>query len=134
MISIANEVNPLIFSCICFLCDTNMCFSSNSFPVNYIPRGLPRGSLAQSLADVFPSESFIVPSVSFTQDFLVSLNTKHSCTYPPGIEHASTSHIPIKVITQNLCTYPLGIEHVGTKPLYKSKEQNTELVHISYGN
>ena len=30
MLSIANEVDTLIFRCICFVCDTNMCFS-NSF-------------------------------------------------------------------------------------------------------
>ena len=26
MLSIANEVDPLIFLCICFVCETNMCF------------------------------------------------------------------------------------------------------------
>ena len=29
MLSIANEVNPLIFHCVCFVCNTNMCFSYN---------------------------------------------------------------------------------------------------------
>ena len=29
MLSIANEVDPLIFLCVCFVCDTNMYFSNN---------------------------------------------------------------------------------------------------------
>ena len=29
MLSIANEVDLLIFRCVCFVCDTNMCFSNN---------------------------------------------------------------------------------------------------------
>ena len=29
MLSIANEVDPLIFRCVYFVCDTNMCFSNS---------------------------------------------------------------------------------------------------------
>ena len=29
MLSIVNEVDPLIFHCVCFVCDTNMCFSNS---------------------------------------------------------------------------------------------------------
>jgi len=29
MLSIANEVDPLIFCCVCFVCNTNMYFSNN---------------------------------------------------------------------------------------------------------
>ena len=29
MLSIVNEVDPLIFRCICFICDTNMYLSNN---------------------------------------------------------------------------------------------------------
>ena len=29
MLSIANEVDPLIFCCVCLVCDTNMYFSNN---------------------------------------------------------------------------------------------------------
>ena len=28
MLSITNEVDPLFFHCVCFVCDTNMCFSN----------------------------------------------------------------------------------------------------------
>ena len=28
MLSIVNEVDPLIFCCVCFVCNTNMCFSN----------------------------------------------------------------------------------------------------------
>ena len=29
MLSIANEIDSLIFHCVCFVCDTNMYFSNN---------------------------------------------------------------------------------------------------------
>ena len=34
MLSIVNEVDPLIFHCVCFVCDTNMCFSNTHYPQN----------------------------------------------------------------------------------------------------
>jgi len=51
------------------------------------------------------------------------------CTYPTGIEYASTNHIQVRVVhisnrnwicrhrsytSRKLCTYPSGVEHAGT--------------------
>ena len=37
MLSIANEVDPLIFWCICFVCNTNMYFSTKEIAIKEVP-------------------------------------------------------------------------------------------------
>ena len=60
MLSIANEVDPLIFRCICLVCDTNMYFS-NSY--NILVFSLFTSSKGLKLLDLFSLAYISKPNV-----------------------------------------------------------------------